>query len=156
MTLDLSQYIYLIILLIGSAVASRESRFLILVMWLNFLATMAFSFNPYYLMIIDLLSAVTILAIIETKRAMTIAFIFCIMVFIYPLGTVFGNYAIYTMVDGLAYVQIFALGSTGFGRGIRYCRNRIRRFSDTRVSGQKVKLDAPENDQMALGTGVGS
>ena len=154
--MDSSQYIYMIVLLVGSVVAVfGGSRFLVMVMWANFMATMAFSFNPVYLMIIDLMSAVTILAVLGTKQAKTIAFIFCVMVFIYPLSKVIGKDAIFTTVDGLAYVQIFALGSTGFGRGLRYYLNRLRRLSYSYVSGQKDELDTTENGHVALGKGVG-
>jgi len=149
---DWSQYIYLILLLIGSGVAyAHDSRFIILVMWANFIATMELSGGPLAVAFVDLSCAYAILMVVNNKNkpAMTIVAIFCVMAPIYQLAEIIGVTATYTIVDILAYVQIFAMGSTGFGNGIRAIRDRYRRLSSPSVSLQK-RLDAKGDTPVAL------
>lgn len=151
MNLEFPQYIYLALLLIGSGVAYfHNSRFVILIMWANVLATMYVGHSPLDLAFIDLGSAVILLYVVETKAAKTIAVIFCVMVFMYPLTDFFGPVTTYTIVDILASVQIFAMGSTGFGRGIRHINRRFVRVFTSSVSVQNHGLDTTPDDSVAV------
>ena len=155
-TLEFTQYVYLAVLVVGSAVAFfGGSRFIILVMWANFLATIQFSHAPGTLMLVDVLSACAIVLVVRDRAALTIAFIFCVMVFAYRLVEPLGYYTTYTIIDGLAYVQIFAMGSTGFGNGIRIIRRRIRSLLASPVHSQKTPMDAQGDAVVALGKDMG-
>ena len=150
--LEFTQCVYLAALAVGSAVAfSGGQRLIVLVMWANVIATIQFSHAPSALMGIDLLSAVALVAVVRNRAALTIAFIFGVMVFAYRLVEPLGYYTTYTIIDGLAYVQIFAMGSAGFGTGIRIIRRRILRLLASPVHSQISRMDSQGDVSMALG-----
>ena len=149
--MDWSQDIYLMLLLVGSIAAyHRGSKFIILVMWCNFLATMLLSPEPLMVALADLASAGAILMIVQNKAAFTIAALFCVMALIYPASIIIGASATYTIVDGLAYVQIFAMGSTGFGSAIRFGRDRYRKLFNAPVSVQNDGMDPEKSHTVAM------
>jgi hypothetical protein len=140
--LEFTQNVYIIVLLVGSIVALfGGSKFIILVMWINLGFTIQYSHAPDVLMVLDLLSACVLVAVVRDKPAMTVAVLFGLMVFSYKLVAPLGFYVTYTIVDVLAYAQIFAMGSTGFGSGIRIIRNRIRKLSASSVHSKETTLD---------------
>ena len=154
--LEFTQYVYLTALVVGSAVAFfGGSRFIILVMWTNFLVTIQYSHAPGTLMLVDVLSAVILLAVVRNRASMTIAFIFCVMVFAYRLVEPLGYYTTYTIIDGLAYVQLFAMGSAGFGNGIRILRRRISSHLSSSIHSQGTRMDTAPNAVVALGKDMG-
>lgn len=154
--MDWSQYIYLVLLLGGSGVAYfHDSKFIVAVMWVNFIATMELSGNPLMVAVADIACAIAILSILRTKAAWTIAAIFGVMALIYPTSIIIGAAATYTIVDVLAYVQILAMGSTGFGNGIRFLRDRYRSVSNSSIHIQNQGMDAMENNPMAMDKDVG-
>lgn len=152
MTLEFNQYAYVMVLLVATPVAFYSgSRFVALVMWLNLIFTLQYSHAPMVLQRLDLLCAVAIVLVVRDKAALTVSFIFGLMVFSYKLVEPLGFYATYSIVGGLAYVQIFAMGSTGFGNGVGVVRRRIRGFLSSPVHRKKTQLDAQGNDCLALG-----
>jgi len=156
MILEFNQYAYIAVLLAATPVAFYNgARFVALVMWLNLIFTLQYSHAPSALMLIDLLSACSIVLVVRDRPALTVAFIFGIMVFAYRLVEPLEYYTTYSIVDGLAYVQIFAMGSTGFGNGVRIIRRRARSLLASFVHSQKTQLDAQGNDCMALGKDMG-
>jgi len=153
---DWSQYIYLFLLLVGSVAAYfHGSKFIVLVMWVNFLATMELSFEPLMVALVDLASAWAILMVVQNRAAFTIAALFCVMALIYPTSVLIGVSATYTLVDILAYVQILAMGSTGFGRAVRFGRDRYRKLFNTPISIQKDGMDPDRGRKVALGKDLG-
>jgi len=154
---DWSQDIYLFLLLVGSIAAYRHgSKFIILVMWCNFLATMLLSSEPLMVALVDIASAWAILMVVQNRAAFTIAGLFCVMALIYPASIIIGASATYTIVDVLAYVQIFAMGSTGFGSAIRFGRDRYRKLFDAPVSIQKDGMEPNQGHKVALGKDLGN
>ena len=152
MILELNQYAYILVLLSGTPVAFYSgSRFVALVMWLNLIFTLQYSHAPLVLQRLDLLCAVTIVMVTRDRAALTVSFIFGLMVFSYKLVEPLGFYATYSIVGGLAYVQIFAMGSTGFGTGIRIIRRRIRGLLSPPVHSKKTRMGAQGNAVLALG-----
>jgi len=153
---DWSQYIYLFLLLVGSVAAYfHGSKFIVLVMWVNFLATMELSFDPLMVALVDLASAWAILMVVQNRAAFTIAALFCVMALIYPTSVLIGVSATYTLVDILAYVQILAMGSTGFGRAVRVGRDRYRKLFNIPVSIQNDEMDPDQGRKVALGKDSG-
>lgn len=149
--IETTQYVYVAVLTVGSLAAFfNGSRVVILAMWGNLVATMTFSYSPMSLILIDLATAWLILMLVEDKVAKTVAFLFLVMVFVYPMVELIGFYWAYTIVEIIAYVQIFAMGADGMGRIIRSVRNRLRRGPSNAVHLQATKLDAAPNDKMAV------
>lgn len=149
--LEFSQNFYVSALLIGSVVAFfGGNRIIILVMWSNLVGTIGYSHDPITLMYLDFFSALALVAWVDGKQSMTVAFIFCVMVLVYPLTDFLGFYATYSIVDGLAYVQIFAMGADGFGGVIRRFLNRNRRDHSADIYHQKTQLDAKGNGVVAM------
>ena len=152
MTLEFNQYAYILALLACTPVAFYSgARFVALVMWLNLFFTLQYSHAPDALMWLDVLSAGAIVAVVRDRAALTVAFIFGMMVFAYRLVEPLDYYATYTIVGVLAYVQIFAMGSAGFGTGIRIIRRRIRSLLSSPVHIQSSRMDPQGDDYMALG-----
>lgn len=151
-----SQIIYITLLLIASGVAwYYGNRFIILIMWINLAATMLLNSHPILVGAVDLISASVLLMVIQGKVALTIAAIFCIMALIYPLSLVIGNAATYTIVDILAYVQLYAMGSDGFCNFVRNIRHRHRLVVHPIRDLQSNESNAKKNHQMAMGKDTG-
>lgn len=151
MILEWYQFMYMALLLLGSVAAYLHgSKFLILIMWLNFTAMLTFGFSFEYLMLADVLSAYVILMVIETKEAKTVAFIYCVMAIMHPFSEVFGYAVTYWIMDALALGQILALGNTGYGKALDYGRGRYRLIFDTPVPAESLKLDPAKNDRMVV------
>ncbi len=149
--IETSQYIFAAVLLFASVVAFYTgTRVLILVLWANLILTMSFSYSPYALMMIDLLSAWTILMLVEDKTAKSIAVLFILMMFIYPLVGLLGFFWAYSIVEILAYGQLLFLGADGVGGFCSYCRDRLRRRLSHAIHIQESKLDAAPHDQVAV------
>lgn len=154
--LEFSQYVYIAALMVGTVAAfCGGARFIALVMWMNLLFTIQFSHAPQVLAVLDLLSAVAIVLVVRDKAALTVAFLFGIMVFVYKLVEPFGFYIPYSIVEILAYGQVLAMGSTGFGNGIRIIRRGLRNLRAPSVHSQKTPLDAQANDFVAVGPDPG-
>lgn len=154
--LEFSQYVYIAALVVGTVAAfCGGSRFIALVLWINLLFTIQYSHAPEILQRLDLLSGIAIVSVVRDKAALTVAFIFGVMVFAYKLVEPFGFYATYSIVEILAYVQVFAMGSTGFGNGIRIIRRGLRNLRAPSVHSQKTPLDAQANDFVAVGPDPG-
>ena len=131
------------------------SRFIALVMWGNLFVTLQYSHAPLALAVTDLICAVAIVLVVRDKAALTVAFIFGIMVFVYKLVEPFGFYTTYSIVENLAYGQVLAMGSHGFGNGISIIRRGLRNFLAPSVHSQKTPLDAQANDFVAVGPDPG-
>ncbi len=156
MTLEFSQYAFIVVLLAATPVAFYSgARFVALVLWLNLIFTLQYSHAPGTLMLVDVLSACSIVLVVRDRAALTVAAAFCFMVFAYRLVEPLGYYTTYTIVEGLAYVQIFAMGSAGFGTGIRIIRRRVRRIFGSSVHSQKSPMDTQANVDVALGKNMG-
>jgi len=149
--IETSQYVYAAVLLVGSIVAfSTGSRAIIVVMLANFIGTVLYSYDPFVLAVIDFFSAWVLLLLVEDDAAKTVAFIFLVMVFTYPIVELVGFYTLYSIIDGMAYVQIFAMGGDGFGRLIRSIIHRLRSRDADAVHIQESRLDAAPHDQVAV------
>ena len=152
MILESSQYAYIAVLIAATPVAFHSgARFVALVMWLNLLFTLQYSHAPDVLRMMEALCAVSIVLVVRDKAALTVAAAFCFMVFAYRLVEPLGYYTTYTIVELLAYGQIFAMGATGFGTGIRIIRRGIRSFLSSPVHSQISRMDPQGNASMALG-----
>jgi len=156
MILEFNQYVFILVLLAATPVAFYGgARFVALVMWLNLFFTLQYSHAPDVLMWLDVLSAFAIVAAVRDKAALTVAFIFGVMVFAYRLVEPLGYNTTGTIVDGLSYGQILAMGSTGFGNGIRIIRRRISSYLSSSIHSQGPRMDAQANDLMALAQDMG-
>lgn len=154
--LEFSQYAYILALVVGTVAAfCGGARFIALVMWVNVLFTIQYSHAPEVLQRLDLLSAIAIVLVVRDKAALTVAFIFGLMVFAYKLVEPFGFYATYSIVEILAYGQVLAMGSTGFGNGIRIIRRGLRNILTPSVHRQKAPVDTQANDFVAVGPDPG-
>ena len=154
--LEFSQYVYIAALMVGTVAAfCGGTRFIAFVMWINLLFTIQYSHAPEILQRLDLLSAIAIVMVLRDRAALTVAFMFGLMVFVYKLVEPFGFFIPYAIVDGLAYVQILAMGSHGFGNGIRIIRRGLRNLRASSVHSQKTPLDAQANDFVAVGPDPG-
>ena len=113
--MDWSQGLYAAVLAIAALKAGKDYWLLSAVMIGNFVATMLASESPVSVAIIDLTSAG--LLINEGRRANILAFVFLAMQPIYVAGHYLGlkSGAIYTLIDLLAYVQLFVFGGWNVG-----------------------------------------
>ncbi len=154
--LEFSQYVYIAALMVGTGAAfCGGHRFIALVMWANLSVTIQYSHAPEILQRVDLLSALAIVLVVRDKAALTVAFLFGVMVFVYPLVDVFDFYIPYIMVDGLAYGQLLAMGAAGFGGGIRIIRRGIISRLPSLVHSQEARPDAAPDDCVAVGKALG-
>ena len=152
MILELNQYAYILVLMAATPVAFYSgARFVALVMWINLVFTLQYNHAPDILRWLDAISAFAIVAVVRDRPALTVAFIFGVMVLAYKLVEPLGYDTTYTIVDGLAYVQIFAMGSAGFGAGIRIILRRICILLASSVHSQKAPMGATGNAAVALG-----
>ena len=154
--LELSQYVYIAALVVGTVAAfCGAARFIAFVMWINLLFTIQYSHAPEILQRLDLLSAIAIVMVLRDRAALTVAFLFCMMVFVYPLVEVFDFNLPYIMVDGLAYAQLLAMGAAGSGGGISILRRGIISRLSSLVHSQEARLDATPDDCVAVGKALG-
>lgn len=119
------QIIYLVLLLIGSGAAITKDRWLLVsVLWINFAGTMSLADYPLMVGILDLACA-SVLIGKGDKREYVVAGLFAAMIGLYYFAEILGNYATYSIVDILAYAQIFVMGSGGFGEFLRASRRSL-------------------------------
>lgn len=108
--------LYLVLLIIGSGAAIAKDRWLLaVVLWINFGGTVSLADEPMAVGVLDLACA-AVLVRFGSKRDYVVAALFAVMVAFYAMAGVLGKTAIYSIVDGLAYAQIFVIGSGGFGK----------------------------------------
>lgn len=154
--LEFNQYVYILALVVGTVAAfCGGHRFIALVMWCNLFVTLQYSHAPEVLAVTDLLSGIAIVLVVRDKAALTVAFLFGVMVFVYPLVEVFDFYIPYTMVGGLAYAQLLAMGAAGFGGGIRIISRGIISRLSSLVHSQEARLDAAPDDCVGVGKTLG-
>lgn len=119
------QVIYLVLLLIGSGAAlSRDRWLLVFVLWINFGGTMSLAGEPMMVGVLDMACA-TMLVALGSKREYVVAGLFTAMIGLYYFAETLGNYTTYTIVDILAYAQVFVMGSGGFGELFRGCKRSL-------------------------------
>lgn len=145
------QIIYLVLLLIGSGAAIAKDRWLLVsVLWINFGGTMSLAGEPMMVGILDL-GCASMLLKFGNKREYVVAGLFAAMIGLYYFAETLGNYTTYTIVDGLAYAQIFVMGSGGFGELYRSVKRSLLALltpSDGSVVGFGHNTDLRSQDDL--------
>jgi hypothetical protein len=122
--MDWSQTLYLALIIVASGFC-RDGR-IAAVMWANFVCTMALAGSPALVATVDLLSICFLVG--RNPRRNIVATIFVFMVPIYGLGEHFawGPTVTYSMIDALAFAQLFIMGrgDVGLGNLGRHLRGR--------------------------------
>lgn len=152
--MDWSQILYLALLVLA-IYTGQPNPLIAFAMIFDLVGTMLFAADPFSVAIIDLVAVILLAG--EGRRANAIAALFVLAQPVYFLHA-FGlnNAAIYTIVDCIAYLQLFILGrgDVGLARACRYLGSRRRGGNRSVVFRGDAPLDLNPNQGVVRGTGV--